>query len=97
MLRALADDDAHRQAGDDSPPDAGPVIQADELEQESGSNGYQEGTQVDAAVQAAISSVWEAPRFTRTAYTPNKERIVPRAAISMGVRTALIAISGTAM
>ena len=51
MLRALADDDAHRQTGDDSPPDAGPVIQADELEQESGSNGYQEGTQVDAAVQ----------------------------------------------
>ena len=51
MLRALADDDAHRQAGDDGPPDAGPVIQADELEQECGSNGNQEGTQVDAAVQ----------------------------------------------
>ena len=47
--------------------------------------------------RAAISSVWEAPRFTRTAYTPNRERMVPRAAISMGVRTALIAISGTAM
>ena len=51
VFRRLADNNADDEAGYDCSPDTGPVVQANQFEEERGGNGNQEGAEVDATVQ----------------------------------------------